>query len=245
MRWNLKRLPLFRARAAQAFWGRSVARLRLRSYGLTRYPWPMQLTPHFVFAVIPARGQVHQAMRERAQRAARRCMRKTLRRQPGAGKKAEGPRWVDGLRRQPTSAQKKMTVAADAQVRVSKVTPAFTASRATRFTTASRPFERARARAAQAAKGALRSRARRHDFRDRLPARAGARFVAQSRRAASDPRRAPRRFVVMSGVPVSRAWARNWATRLSMQSASSNLAAPIDRYIDARQRRTAAPTERG
>ncbi len=241
MRWNSKRLPLFRVHAAWAYWRRSNARPRWRSYGLSRYPWPLQLAPRFVFAVFPARRPLHQAMWGRTQSAGRRRMNTTLQRRAEASKLARAPRLAEGPGRGTALVRKGGRAAAVAAQRVRKPPQAFRARRTTRFARAPGALERARARmrAPQAAVATSPRRARLRDFGDRLSSHSGARFVAQDRRAA--PGRAPARSrqILMRGAADPRARGRSGdpTARLLGHAQQRRSAAAMERRTEEAQRR--------
>lgn len=58
---NLNSLSMVRLLAALTFWRRAAARYRRRLDGLSRYPWPMQFKPRFVFAGPPTRWLARRA----------------------------------------------------------------------------------------------------------------------------------------------------------------------------------------
>lgn|GEM_PF-3632624 len=239
MWWNPKRLPLFRMHAARASWRRSNARPHWRSYGLPRYPWPLQLAPRFVFAVFLTRRPLHQAMWERAQSALRRRMNTALQRRTETSIQARGPRLAEGPGRRAALARKGGTVAAVAVLRVPKTPQAVRARRTTGGAMAPRALERARVgmRATQAVP--LPRRARLRAFGDRLFTHSAARFVAQNTRAALDRPHARRRLISMRAAAVIRARGRSGGptARLLGHAQHRRPAATIERRIEGAQRR--------
>jgi hypothetical protein len=116
------RLSMTRAQAARAFGRRSAARFRLPLYALSRYPWPTQRSPRFVFVVLLARWLTNKAAKEKALSAGRRSSprrREAMRRQ-AAGLHIAGRSTRSTMRRQTSRIAKTLRVSA----RVAPATPA-------------------------------------------------------------------------------------------------------------------------
>lgn len=81
-------LLMSRAHATPAFWRSTGVRFCRRLHGLSRYPWPTQWRPRFVFAVLPERWRTDRVWAERAPFSERTPLREARQREAVASKRS-------------------------------------------------------------------------------------------------------------------------------------------------------------